>query len=259
MRPAIVMPMHDPDGILFPHLGATTPFLKEVFDCAFINLTAVTFERQPEQCDRLRRDPFFRVARCEKGAPPGKQFAQLYRDAASACPPEQALHLGFVDRVVYALGSEHRETFLAEVYGVHAADTPVLYHRSPAAWETHPDTYRRLEGIVTAVGETLLGGRSFDFAWCYMALKAGRLAALMPTIKRSDMSMLAEMVVGLQDQLRVREADWLAWEDPYILGRDGAELKRERETSAADVRKRLGYVIPMLQVLAEWQAADGNG
>jgi hypothetical protein len=67
------------------------------------------------------------------------------------------------------------------------------------------------------------------------------------------------MVLGLEDELRLREVDWLAWEDPFLLGRDSVELKREREASSADVRKRLGYVVPMLQVLADFAATDGNG
>ena len=92
-----------------------------------------------------------------------------------------------------------------------------------------------------------------------MTLSAGRLARLMPGVTRSDMSMLAEMVLGLRDELQVVEVDWLAWEDPYLLGRDAAELRREREASPGEMRKRLGYVIPMLQVLAEFGATDENG
>lgn len=258
MRPALVMPMHDPDGFLFPHLAAVTPALEGAFACAYMNLTAVTIKRQPEWAMWLEGQPFFCLTRCDDGQV-GEQFAQLYRDAAAACPPEQVLHLGFVDRVAYALGSEHRGSFLTDVLAIGADVTPVLYHRSAAAWETHPANYRMFERMVTATGAALLGGRELDFAWCYMVITAGRLRALMPGVTRPDLSMLAEMVLGLEDELRVREVDWLAWEDPFLLGRDSVELKREREASSADVRKRLGYVVPMLQVLADFAATDGNG
>jgi hypothetical protein len=43
--------------------------------------------------------------------------------------------------------------------------------------------------------------------------------------------------------------DWLAWEDPFILQRDAAELKREREQSLDETNKRLKYVLPMLETL----------
>jgi hypothetical protein len=242
--------MHDPDGILFPHLKDATPFLRQAFARGYVNLTAVTIERQPEWCAWLRSQSLFRITVCDD-THVGGQFAQLYRDAAAACPPNQVLHLGFVDRVAYALGSELREPFLVDVLAIRAGDTPLLYQRSAAAWETHPANYRMMEAMVTAAGAALLGGRVFDFAWCYLAITAGRLRSLMPGVTRPDLSMLAEMVLGLRDELRVREADWLAWEDPFILGREADALKREREGSPDEVRKRLGYVIPMLQVLAD--------
>jgi hypothetical protein len=43
--------------------------------------------------------------------------------------------------------------------------------------------------------------------------------------------------------------DWLAWEDPFIYGHDAKQLRRERENSPLETQKRLGYVIPMLQLL----------
>ena len=249
MRPAIVMPMHDPNGILFPHLRDATPFLRGAFARGYINVTAATVERQPAWAAWLDGEPFFSVTGRGDAARPGEQFAELYRHAATVCPPAQVLHLGFVDRVVYALSSEFRQAYLDDVDALKPAETPALYHRSSAAWETHPANYRMMEGMVTAVGAALLGGRSFDFAWCYMAITAGRLARLMPSITRPDLSMLAEMVLGLHRELHIHEADWLAWEDPFLLKRDAAELKREREGSADEMRRRLAYVIPMLSVL----------
>jgi hypothetical protein len=43
--------------------------------------------------------------------------------------------------------------------------------------------------------------------------------------------------------------DWLVWEDPFILNRDAAELKQEREQSLAETNKRIKYVLPMLETL----------
>jgi hypothetical protein len=63
------------------------------------------------------------------------------------------------------------------------------------------------------------------------------------------LSMVAEMIFYLQDDLHTRDVDWLAWEDPFILSRDAAELKREREKSLEETQKRLSYVLPMLETL----------
>jgi hypothetical protein len=51
--------------------------------------------------------------------------------------------------------------------------------------------------------------------------------------------------------------DWLAWEDPFILACDPTELKRERENSLSETKKRLNYVLPMLDTLTRL-SANGN-
>ena len=93
-------------------------------------------------------------------------------------------------------------------------------------------------------------GRALDFAWCHLALTAGQLRHILPLVRNHDMSVLAEMVLLLRGvSSRPTEVGWLAWEDPLILGVDARKLKRERERGVEDVRKRLSYVLPMLQVL----------
>ncbi len=71
----------------------------------------------------------------------------------------------------------------------------------------------------------------------------------MPLVKNPDLSMVAEMVFYMHDTIKTRDVDWLAWEDPFILGRDAAELKAEREQSLDETNKRLNYVLPMLETL----------
>jgi hypothetical protein len=69
--------------------------------------------------------------------------------------------------------------------------------------------------------------------------------------------MVAEMILKLQHDIQTREVDWLAWEDPFIEGRDADELKRERENSLAETRKRLSYVLPMVELLTQF-SVNGN-
>jgi hypothetical protein len=66
--------------------------------------------------------------------------------------------------------------------------------------------------------------------------------------------MVAEMIFYLQDHIQTREVDWLAWEDPFILSRPSIELKRERETSLDETKKRLNYVLPMIATLTRLSA-----
>jgi hypothetical protein len=75
------------------------------------------------------------------------------------------------------------------------------------------------------------------------------LQQVIPHIKRRDLSFLSEFTLFLKDELQMKEVDWLAWVDPFILSRDPKQLKAERERSIGETRKRLAYVIPILQLL----------
>ena len=248
MQPVIVMPMHDPAGVMFPNLEAIAPQLKSIFAKAFVSVTSITHETQSSHMAWLRQDEFFQALYHQSDIPVGRDFLALYAQAAAACSPDQILHLCFIDRVAFALQSDYREQFLADIQAVKPEDTPLIFQRSKAAWDAHPSNYRELEAMLTHAGRILFK-RDLDFAWCHLAIQARQLASVLPTLKNTDLSMLAEMVVRLRDQAQAKDVDWLAWEDPFILSRDARELKAERERSSAENRKRLAYVIPMLQVL----------
>lgn len=63
--------------------------------------------------------------------------------------------------------------------------------------------------------------------------------------------MVAEIVLMLRDNIQTKDVDWLAWEDPFLYSCNPQQLKKEREQSIRETRKRLAYVIPMLQLLDE--------
>lgn len=249
-RPIAVMPNHDPAGIVFPHLLAATLTLKRAFDGVFIGVSAATVESQPGYVNRLEEEPFFRVLLHEEPMPVGDEFRSLYAQAAAAYPAWQQFHLCFPDRLAFAASDEYRATFLADIDAVQTINAPVLFQRSEAAWQSHPNNYRQLEGMVTGLGR-LLFGRALDFAWCHLVVSAGQLAAVLPGTRRHDMCLLAELVILLRNEIQTRDVDWLAWEDPFILSRDPQRMKAERESSTAEVHKRLAYILPMLEVLAE--------
>ena len=96
-----------------------------------------------------------------------------------------------------------------------------------------------------------LFGRVLDFAWCHLAVKAGDLRDVLPRAKDHGLSMLAEMLLGLIEEVETQDVDWLAWEDPFIESRDPDALKEEREGSTQETRKRLSYVVPTLRVLMD--------
>jgi hypothetical protein len=248
--PAMVMPLHDPNRVTLPHLKAITPALQNVFGKAYVSLTETTRQAQPDYATWLEGEEFFHIFPFQADGPAGVHFNGLYTFASQACPREQVLHLCYIDRVAFAMSGEYRERFLAEAGGITAERTPLIFQRSIKAWESHPSNYRDLEQTVTRAGE-LLFGKTVDFAWCHMAIQAGRLREILPKAKNRDISMVAEMALEVLEEVQTQDADWLAWEDPFIEGVEAQALKQEREESQEENLKRLAYVIPMLEILYE--------
>lgn len=250
MRPVIVMPMHDPNGLFFPHLKTITPTLKALFERAFISIPLETRQSQCESIKWVKSAKFFEIFEHKDAVTVGDDFLALYAFAARSCSAQQLLHLCFIDRVAFALQSEHRERFQADIESVQIEHTPLIFQRSVKAWETHPRNYRELEQSVTRAGE-LLFRKTLDFAWCHLVVQAHRLQQVLPQIKNHDLSIVAELALLMKDMLHTSDVDWLAWEDPFILKRDASQIKIEREQSADETCKRLNYVIPMLKLLKE--------
>jgi hypothetical protein len=258
MKPSLVFPFNDPDGTMFPLLQAILPDLKGHFDRAFITIPKGTQERQPGNVRLLERDDFFRIFSIGSETSVGDHFTFLYHQAASDAHPEQILHLCFPDRLSFALRTDFREQFLADIEVLSEENLPLIFHRSEWAWATHPKNYFELESFVTKVGQTLFD-KTLDYGWCHLVIQAGQLREIMPLIKKHDLSMVAEMLLYLQADVKTRDVDWLAWEDPFILGRDAAELKRERENSHAETQKRLAYVLPMVEMMAKFAMNGKEG
>ena len=247
MKPALAFPFDDPNGTMFHHFQLILPDLKNHFGRAYI-CPPLSTQTQIDHMQSLQADDFFTLFPAERELQIGEHFANLYRRAAEAAPPDQIIHLCYLDRVAFALEGVYHDVFLKDIDSLSAADVPLIFQRSPQAWETHPQNYRQLEGIVTTVGRNLFG-RELDYAWCHIAVRAGELREVMPRVKNPDLSMVAEMIFYLQDHIQTREVDWLAWEDPFILRRDAAELKHERENSLAETNKRIRYALPMIETL----------
>lgn len=249
-RPAIVLPLHDPEGICLPHLIQYIPILKAMFDRAIINIPPSTRQAQPEIVRIFITDPFFTSMTCAE-SPVGEHFRRLYTFAAQSAHPDQVLHLCYIDRLTFILHTDFNQSFCEDIQALPASQTPMIYQRSSLAWDTHPRNYRDIECMITRVGEWLFN-KTIDFAWCHMAVRAGLLAEVLPRTHQTDLSLVAEMALEMLNSLHTKEVDWLAWEDPFVLGRDARELKTQRENSSSETTKRLAYVIPMMQLLYQY-------
>jgi hypothetical protein len=249
MLPSIAFPYHDPDLQMFPHLQAILPDLKALFRRAYICPPLKT-HRHADLLDWLAWDDFFVIFPAEREMQIGEHFAHVYQNAAQAADPGEIIHLAYVDRLSFALRGKYREQFLKDVSSLRPEDLPLIFQRSVSAWQTHPRNYFEIENIVTEVGK-LLFGRPLDYAWCHLVVQASRLKEIMSMVRQHDLSMVTEMILLLQSDIKTKDVDWLAWEDPFVLSRDPEELKHERENSPEETRKRLSYAMPMVEVLLQ--------
>ncbi len=255
MGPSFVFPLHDATGARLARYERIWPVLATVADRAYVGVTSVTQARSPDAIGKLARNSFVEVVPISDQALIGDQFCGLYRAAVNHAEGDSVMHLCFSDRLAFALESSHRERFLADVASTTDCATPLIFARSEYAWSTHPKNYRDIEGFVTTLGEHLFG-RRLDYGWCHLVLRARRLAEVVRQVRNHDLSVVSELVLAVRDEVEMKEVDWLEWEDPHDLGRDARALRVERETSVAEVQKRLGYTIPMMQTLL--RAAGGG-
>jgi hypothetical protein len=250
MLPIIVFPFHDTNGLMFSHLETITPQLKEFFAQAFVSISPLTQQAQMERINQLKEDAFFQLNFNEPNTMVGDHFLAVYRNAVAHCAPEQVLHLCTIDRVAFALQSEHKAQFIQDIQAASNEPVPVLFQRSQTAWETHPRNYREIEHLAIKAGEILFN-QSLDFVWCHLVIQARQLKEILPRIESHNYIIFPEIVLLLKDKMKTKDVDWLAWEDPFIFSRDSEQMRKEWENSRSEHRKRLAYTIPILQLLLE--------
>lgn len=253
-RSAIFLACHDLGGEVLRALRMCTPALKELFQGTLLSLTPPTLEAHPVLCQSFQEDDYFQVFIPRQmligNQTVGEQFRSFYTWCLQRVPPDMLVHLAFPDRVAFALLTDHAPAFIQAVTSLQVEETPLIYHRSATAWQTHPTNYRVLEDMVTRAGEMLLG-KCLDFAWAHIAVQAARLSEALPKTRQNDWSFVAELVLRLEPGLKTRNVDWLAWEDPFILGLDAECLRQEREDDPEETRFRMSYVASMLQLLSK--------
>jgi hypothetical protein len=244
---ALIATIHDPEGILYPHFLGTVGKIKPLFPAGIIGLSPQTLRRQAQWIEALE-GAGFAVFRQAEGASIGEHFRAVFRRAVETCPAGQILHLADIDRLMFAAAGEYAGVFEEDVINARRQMQPVLFQRSERAWATHPENYRRVEGLVIEAGR-LLFGKTYDFGWSHLVLTAGRLAGLLPHLHRDDFGHLIQIVLLLRQELVTRDVDWLAWEDPFILGREAQELWQERSQDPEETRKRLRGILPFFEAL----------
>ena len=246
---AIFFPFHDPNNIEAKFLKQILPLLKENFDNAFVSITPKTIVSNPEAIAFLQQDSFFVVNTNSDNSLIGDHFVAGYTNVVNHSRPDQILHLSSSDRMAFAL-LNYKEALLNDLKNVASENSPTLFLRSSKAWSTHPTNYYAAESMVTEAGKILFS-KTLDFTYCHFSLTAEQLKQALPYLTAHDLVVTSQLIFYFKDQIKTKEVDWLAWEDPFIFGKDPRQYKLERENTPAELEKRMNYVLPEIKYLFE--------
>jgi hypothetical protein len=247
MRHTLVFSIHDASGIIFDLVEKITPTLQEIFNRAVVSITPKTEESQELRVEKMGRDGFFELCKNEAGTLAGDHYMKATRTALERSEKGEIIHICTPDRLALAI-MKHKKDFLKDMEEERKEEKPILYERSDFAWSTHPKNYYAIESMATTLGK-ILYGKELDFFWCDLAVRAETLKKIAEKVKTPDFRILAELIFPIKDDLVVKKVDWLEWEDPFVLGKESAGFKKEREESVEENQKRMKYVMSTIEWL----------
>ncbi len=237
---ALVFPLHDPKNIETPKLKQILPILKDNFSKAYISVTPSTQSFNKEAISFIESDDFFVVNKSPVDSQIGEHFLNSYKLALQHVAALDVVHLAVLDRLIFEI-SNYKSDFLEDVCKIDLECTPIQYVRTKKAWETHPKYYMETEQIPTKIMEILFN-IPIDFVWCQMSVKAADLKEILPNLINKDLLALSEIAFYFRNTLKIKEVDWLSWEDPFIFNKDAKLYREIAEHNVDDFKRRVVYV-----------------
>jgi hypothetical protein len=248
VAPVLAYPYYDPRGQREPALRRELPALRAAFARICVSAIPPLHDEflhwlEAEGCAVYRNAP---------GATVGDHARAALRLGLEHATRDGYVFYGFDDRILYALDSEWRTPFLDDMRAEPGADA-VVFERTPAAWATHPGNYREIEQMVSRALE-LMSGRWIELGICALMMSARAAETVLHQSTAAGFEVWGEWVLlALKERLAVttRAVDWLAWEDPYWENVAPERLKRERESSREETRRRIQMNASCLALLGE--------
>lgn len=257
----LAFPYHDPQGACNAALRRHLDRLKSFFEVICVGATPPTIAHNASFVADLRaagcliaeNGPETTIGDHSRSA----LRLALDRAAVEHAAAEQPIAFLFLDRFLYAMETEHREPFLADL-ARYQDQACLVFERTPAAWQTHPVNYKEVEGMTTRLGE-LLFGSTVDWCPCALILSAPIALGIVEQSVNSTYAVWAEWLLLAARQgapIASTEVDWLAWEDPFWSQTEVEELKRAQENDPLQVVKRIQMHAPIALLMAEPRFRD---
>jgi hypothetical protein len=258
----LAFPYHDPQGTYNDALRRHLDRLQSTFDAICIGATPPTVADNAVFLAELRVAGCL-IAENGPGTSIGDHSRSALRLAVEQTSPMQPVAFLFLDRFLFALETEHKEPFLADLarYGDQAC---MVFERTSAAWATHPANYKEVESMTTRLGE-LLFGSTVDWCPCALILGADVSRAIVQESDNPTYAVWAEWLLLAAKRgatIASTEVDWLAWEDPFWARADpkarldAETLKQAQENDSLQVAKRIQMHAPIALLMAEPRFRD---
>jgi len=247
----LAFPYHDPSGTFNEALRRHLDRLQSTFDVLCIGATPPTVAHNAAFIAELRAAGC-RVAENGPQTTIGDHSRSALRLAVAPAGENQPIAFLFLDRVLYAMETEHKEPFLADL-ARYQDQACMVFERTPAAWATHPASYKEVEGMSTRLGE-LLFGRTVDWCPCALLFSAEISRGILAESSNPSYAVWTEWLLLAARQgaaIASTEVDWLAWEDPFWEQVDSQAYRRAQNTDPNQIVKRIHMQAPIALVLAE--------
>ncbi len=247
----LALPYYDPAGKHNQVFQRQLETLRSAFDAICMSVAPPTGQDNASFVQRLAEQGCL-VLDNAPGSTLGDHSRQALWLALTHARAEQSIFFGFLDRVLFALETEWRDTFLQDL-ATYRADECLVLERSPLAWSTHPSNYREMEQMVSRTFQWL-SGTFVELSPAALVLSRRAAHTILGQSQSASYDIWGEWVLlAMRNGIPVttRQVDWLAWEDPYWEGADPADLKRAREASQEETLKRIRMNVPILMMLTE--------
>jgi hypothetical protein len=247
----LAFPYHDPQGTCNDALRRHLDRLRSTFDAICIGATPTTLSDNAPFLAELRAAGC-RIAENGPQTSIGDHSRSALQLAVDQPGPMQPVAFLFLDRFLFALETEHKAPFLADL-ARYQDQACMVFERTPAAWATHPASYREVEGMTTRLGE-LLFGKTVDWCPCALILGADVAHAIVHESKNHTYAVWTEWLLLAAKHgatIASTEVDWLSWEDPFWEQAEPQELKHAQENDPLQVVKRIQMHGPMALLMAE--------
>lgn len=247
----LAFPYHDPAGTCNDALRRHLDRLQSTFETICLGATPPTLAHNAMFLAELRAAGCL-IAENGPETTIGDHSRSALQLAVEQNPDKQPVAFLFLDRFLFAMETDYKESFLADL-ALYQDQACMVFERTPAAWATHPANYKEVEGMTTRLGE-LLFGSSVDWCPCALIFSATIAQSIVPQSNNPTYAVWAEWLLLSAQQgatITTTEVDWLAWESPFWDHVDGQAMKQTQERNPLEVIKRIQMHAPIALLMAE--------